>query len=106
MIGDIDPSADVADALMRKAGGHGRLLWHKSKRWASATFEGSHDEIAFEFLGTEATASGEQLLAGLFDAEFTLRGRIVADAKIGYHTRLQRPQPRMVVVLELLLLKD
>lgn len=106
MVGEVEPKADVADALMRMAGGHGRLLWHKSKRWASATFEGSRDEIAFEFLGAEATAAGEHLLSGLFDAEFTLRGRILAHAKIGYHTRLQRPQPRMVVVLELLILKD
>lgn len=106
MIGDVDPCPDVPEALMRLAGGHGRLLWHKSKRWASASFEGTRDEVAIEYFGPEASAAGEQLVAGLDDAEFALPGRIVADAALGYHTRLNRPQKRTVAVLELLIVKD
>ena len=106
MIGDVDPNCDVAEALMRMAGGYGRLLWHKSKRWASASLEGSRDEVAFEYLGAEASAAGEQLLVDLRDATFALAGRTVADTQIGYHTRLNRPQPRTIAVLELLIVKD
>lgn len=106
MIGDVEPNKDVAEALMRLAGGYGRLLWHKSKRWASASLEGTRDEVAFEYLGPEASAAGEQMLVGLDEADFALAGRTVTDTQIGYHTRLNRPQPRTVAVLELLIVKD
>lgn len=103
MIGDRIPDADVPAALMKQAGGHGRLLWHKSKGWASATFEGSRDEVAFEYFGAEAAAAGERFLANLHDVEIALPGRIVADAKVGYHQPLKE---RTIAVLELLLVKD
>jgi hypothetical protein len=106
VIGDVDPKNDVAEALMRMAGGYGRLLWHKSKQWASASLEGTRDEVAFEYLGPDASAAGEQLLVDLNDANFALPGRTVTDTQIGYHTRLNRPQPRTVAVLELLIVKD
>ena len=103
MIGDRVPDADVPAALMAHAGGHGRLLWHKSKSWASATFEGSRDEVAFEYFGAEAAAAGEQFLANLHDVDIRLPGRILADAKVGYHQPLRE---RTIAVLELLPVKD
>lgn len=106
MIGDVDPIPDVAEALMRLADGHGRLLWHKSKLWASASFEGTRDEIAFEYFGPEASAAGERMIASLHVADFALPGRLVADAKVGYHTRLSRPQRRSIAAIELLIVKD
>lgn len=106
MIGDVDTCPDVPEALMRLAGGHGRLLWHKSKRWASASLEGTRDEVAIEYFGYEASVAGEWLIVELDEADFALPGRVVADTKIGYHTRLHRPQNRTIVVLELLIVKD
>jgi hypothetical protein len=106
VIGDRAPDVDVAAALLALAGGHGRLLWHKSKGWASASFAGSRDEIAIEYFGPEASAAGEQLLTELDRVEFTLPSRVVADARIGYHTRLYRPQPRTIAVIELLIVED
>lgn len=100
------PNPDVPAALMALAGGHGRLLWHKSKPWTSATFSGTRDEVALEYLGPEASEAGEQLLIKLDDSELSLRGRIFAGAEVRYHTRLNRPQKRTVAVLELLLVED
>lgn len=102
----VDPDPDIPAALMALAGGHGRLLWHKSKPWASANFSGSRDEVALEFFGNEASAAGEAMLAAMLDAEFVLLGRIVADIELRWHTRLYRPQERTVALIELLLVKD
>jgi len=106
MIGTREPDADVPAALMALAGGHGRLLWHKSKGWASATFEGSRDELCLEYLGAEAVAAAEPMLMGLRDAEIDLPGRIVAEAELGWNTRLAKPDDRIVAVIDLLLVKD
>lgn len=106
MIGDIAPNDDVAAALMRLANGHGRLLWHHSKSWASASLVGTRDELCFEYLGVEAMDAGTALVDQMRDLEFRLPGRTVADAVLGYNRRLQMPAPRFVAVIELLLVKD
>lgn len=97
---------DVPAALMSMAGGHGRLLWHKSRLWASANFSGSRDEIALEFFGAEASERGEAMLSVLADAEFVVPGRTVADVDLRYHTRLYRPQRRTVAIIEILLVEE
>lgn len=102
----VEPDPDIPAALMALAGGHGRLLWHKSRPWASASFVGSRDEIALEFFGPEASDAGEAMLMTVHDAEFVLSGRTVADIELRYHTRLYRPTRRSVAILELLLVKD
>ncbi len=106
MISDVEPNADVAAELMRLADGHGRLLWHHSKRWASANFEGSRDELCLEYIGADAMAAGTALAAQLDELVIRLPGRIVADAQLGFHRSLQKPMPRFVAVFELLLVKD
>jgi hypothetical protein len=106
MIGDVEPNADVADALMRLADGHGRLLWHHSKPWASANFTGTRDELCFEYLGAEAMAAGTALVDQMRELEFRLPGRIVADAVLGFNRRLNKPMPRFVAVIELLIVED
>lgn len=102
----VDPDPDVPAALMALAGGHGRLLWHKSRPWASANHAGSRDEVALEFFGGDASDAGEAMLFTMHEAEFVLFGRIVADIVLGYHTRLYRPQKRTIAVIELLLIED
>ena len=102
----VEPDADIPAALMALSGGHGRLLWHKSRPWASAAFSGSRDEIALEYFGAEASDAGEAMLMTVHDAEFVLFGRTVADVELRYHTRLYRPTKRSVAILELLLVKD
>lgn len=97
---------DVAAAMMALAGGHGRLLWHKSKPWASASFAGSRDELGLEFMGVAAVDAGSAMLLQLRDAEFALPGRCVADVELRWNTRLYRPQERIVAVIELLIVED
>lgn len=106
MISDVEPNADVAAELMRLADGHGRLLWHHSKQWASANLAGSRDELCLEYIGAEAMAAGTALADQLAELPFRLAGRIVADATLGFNRRLQKPMPRFVAVFELLLVKD
>lgn len=106
MIGDVEPNPDVAAALMRLADGHGRLLWHHSKRWASANFDGTRDELCLEYIGADAMTAGTALADQLRELEFRLPGRFVADATLGFNRRLQKPMPRFVAVFELLLVKD
>lgn len=102
----LTPNPDVAAALMAQANGHGRLLWHESRPWASANFTGSRDEVAFEYFGREAATIGDVVLAALPDLEFQLEGRTVADATVLWHHRHYRPDQRLVVAFELLLVKD
>ncbi|HMO74558.1 MAG TPA: hypothetical protein PKD99_02350 [Sphingopyxis sp.] len=106
MIGDRDPDPHVPAALMALAGGHGRLLWHKSKRWASASFSGSRDEVAFEYFGREAVELAELALAALGESEIAVPGRTVADACVSWQRRLHRPDVRLVAVIDLLLVED
>ena len=106
MIGTRHPDSDVPAALMALAGGHGRLLWHKSKDWASTTFKGSRDEVAFEFMGDGAVEAGDRMLMAMHSAEFVLFDRTVADIELTYSTRLMRPMRRMIAVIELLLVAD
>lgn len=102
---DVQPDPDIPAALMALAGGHGRLLWHKSRRWASANFAGSRDEVAFEFFGTDAVTAGDAMLAAMGDHEFVLLGRVVVDIGLRYFTRLKKPTDRTIAVIELLLVE-
>jgi hypothetical protein len=100
---DVPPDPDIPAALMALAGGHGRLLWHKSRPWVSANFAGSRDEVAFEYFGSEAVAAGDAMLASMADHEFVLPDRIVVDIELRYFTRLKKPTDRTVAVIEMLL---
>lgn len=50
-----------------------------SRAWASVTFSGSRQELAFRVEGDEAEAAAARFVSGLSAAEFPLRGHIVAD---------------------------
>jgi len=50
-----------------------------SRSWASATFTGARHEIAFRLEGLGASEAADMFLANLGEAEFELRGHIVAD---------------------------
>lgn len=106
MISDVEPRPDVAEALMHLAGDHGRLLWHHSKKWASASFVGTRDEICLEYNGAEAMAAGTAMVDHIVEQHIRLQGRIVADVRLGFNRRLQKPAPRFVAVLELLIVED
>jgi hypothetical protein len=78
----------VRTALKALAGGHGTVLSHDEKAWASITFSGTRHEVVMEFCGPEAVAAGEELIERLPEHEFNLPGHLVADAtitKIDHH---------------------
>ena len=100
------PWARLLDALLGLTGGHGELVSHTERPWASATFAGSRHTVTLTFAGLEAIAAAEQFIAVLPDHEFEIRGQLVADATITEASLSMLPQPKFVVVAELLLLEE
>ncbi len=92
--------------VLRLAEGHGELLRHGERPWASATFAGSRHTIALSFAGTEAIAAGERLIVALPDHEFDIPGHLVADATVSETDHTMLPTPLLTVELEVLLLED
>jgi hypothetical protein len=76
---------DVATALVRairdSLAGAGRFTLEElvSRAWASVTFSGSRQELAFRIEGDGAEAAASRFLSGLRAAEFPLSGHILAD---------------------------
>lgn len=100
------PSRKLAASLLALAGGHATLLRHAEQPWASITFAGARHELTLAFLGSEAIEAGEAFIAAVPDHEFAIRGQLVADAAIRAVDHMLLPEPRLTVVLELLLLED
>lgn len=50
-----------------------------SRAWASATFSGARHEFQLRIEGEDANAATDAFLCCLADAEFALRGHILAD---------------------------
>lgn len=50
-----------------------------SRSWASGTFVGTRHALAFRLAGEGADAAADAFLADLEEAEFQLRGHILAD---------------------------
>ncbi len=100
------PWAKLLDALLALTGGHGELVSHTERPWASATFSGSRHTVTLNFDGLEAIAAAEQFIAVLPDHEFDIRGQLVADATISEASLSMLPEPKFVVVADLLLLEE
>ena len=100
------PWAKLLDALLELTGGHGELVSHTERPWASATFAGSRHTVTLNFDGLEAITAAEQFIAVLPDHEFEIRGQLVADATITEANLAMLPQPKFAVVAELLLLEE
>ncbi|HSJ77402.1 MAG TPA: hypothetical protein VK913_01595 [Erythrobacter sp.] len=96
----------VRTALKAIAGGHGTLLSHDEKAWASITFSGTRHEMVLEFCGAEAVVGGEELIERLPDHEFTIPGQLVADATIIKVDHRFGAMERLQVTTVLLLLEE
>ena len=100
-------SADrVRKALTELHGGHGEVLTHTEKAWASITFAGTRHSLKLVFVGADAVATGEVFVAELPEHEFAIPGQIVADAAILEVEHRLLPEPQLVVQCELLLLEE
>lgn len=96
----------LREALIALAEGHGEVLRHEERAWASVTFAGARHRITLDFAGTQAVAGGEALIAKLPEHEFALPGQLVADATVCAVEHDLLPQPRLRVACELLLVED
>ena len=96
----------VRSALSGITGGHGTVLEHSEKAWASITFAGTRHEVVLEFCGPDAVAAGEELIERLPDHEFTLPGQLVADATVTKVDHRFGAMERLEVTAVLLLLEE
>ncbi len=96
----------LRQALLGLSAGHGRVVRHCEKPWASVTFEGARHTVELSFDGAEGVAAGETLIETLADHEFAIPGQLVADANVIAVDHSLLPEPRLAVTCELLLLKD
>jgi hypothetical protein len=100
------PASQLRTALLGLSQGHGELLSHHERPWASVTFSGAHHTLGIEFSGTEAIAAGEQLIATVPEHEFAIPRQLVADVAVVSVEHTTLPAPRLVVTLEVLMLED
>lgn len=77
---------DAATALLRalgarfaEFGGTFQIEELSSRCWASVTFSGARHRIVFSLAGAGAGAAADSFLEGMEEAEFDLRGHILAD---------------------------
>ncbi len=96
----------LIDALLRLGEGHGELIRHCERTWASATFSGTRHTVMLHFRGAEAIAAGERLIAALPDHEFALPRALVADATVREASHSLLPEPLLSVEAELLVLDE
>lgn len=91
--------------IVALAGGHGNLLVHSERSWASITFAGRRHRLTYAFDGAEAVEHAETMIALLPEHEFAIPGQLVADAAVVSVDHRIHP-PRLVADLELLLLDE
>jgi hypothetical protein len=101
-----DPANRLLAALQALGGGHGALLRHEERAWASITFAGARHTLVFRFAGDAAVAAGEALVAALPEHEFAIPHRLVADATVTAVRHALVPEPVMEVDCEVLVLED
>ena len=99
-------TARLERAVLALAGGHGRIVEHRERSWASITFAGTRHTLRVVFDSPDAIEGGEALIAALPDHEFALPGQLVADATINTVDHVMEPGPTLTVTCELLLLED
>jgi hypothetical protein len=92
--------------LATLAGPGARFERHAERAWSSTTFIGARHTFTLTFTGPQAVAGGEHLIAELPDHEFTLPGRLVADAKVVAAEHSLVDGPRLTIEAELLVLDE
>lgn len=92
--------------VLKLAGGHGDLIRHDERPWASVTFSGTRHTIALAFTGSAAIAAAEGVIDSLADHEFDIPGHIVADAQVREVSHQHVPEQKLTMEIEILLLED
>jgi len=92
--------------VLKLAGGHGELIRHDERPWASVTFSGTRHTIVLAFAGADAIAAAETVIDRLPDHEFDIAGHLVADAQVREVSHVHVPAQRLTMEIEILLLED
>ena len=100
------PWKRVVRAVLDLAGPEAQLVRHAETPWASVTFSGARHTIVLGFEGEQAMDAADLFIFALPDHEFTISGRLVADATIRAVDQSMQPSPRVQVEAELLVLDD
>jgi len=100
------PWLGLLGELTKIAGGGTQLLRHAERPWSSNTFSGARHTFHLAFEGPANVAGGEHLIAALPDHEFSLPGRIVADATVIAVEHSLIDGPRLTITAELLVLDE
>ncbi len=98
--------AKLLDVLLTLTEGHGALVSHAERPWASATFSGTRHRASIVFEGPDAVQASDMFIALLPEHEFSIPGQLVADAAIVEVRTQMLPEPHCVIDVELLLLDD
>lgn len=77
----------------------------RSTDWQSLTFVGERHEIHLRIIGSDAAAVAARLTDGIGDADFALRGHVVADIALGAPLR-HEPGGGVEIVLEALTIAE
>ena len=101
-----DPANLLLAALFALGRGHGALLRHEERAWASITFAGARHSLAFRFAGDAGVAAGEAFVTKLPEHEFAIPHRLVADATVVVVRHGLLPEPSLEVECEVLMLED
>ena len=101
-----DPANLLLAALYTLGHGHGALLRHEERAWASITFSGARHTLSFRFTGDAAVAAGEAFVAMLPEHEFAVPKFLVADATVVATRHTLLPQPALEVDCEILMLAE
>lgn len=104
---------DAASAFLRAVrvnfvnfvGSGGAFSLHElvSRSWASVTFSGARHRIAFSLEGPGAGEAADAFLGSMAEAEFDLRGHILADITLAGE---ERSGERVRISLEALTVED
>jgi hypothetical protein len=100
------PWLQLVSAVLKLAGEHAQLLSHSEAAWASITFTGTRHVIRLRFEGDAGAADAEAFIDAMAEHEFTLSGKLVADATIAMVEHTQVPEPSLIVEAELLVIDD
>lgn len=100
------PANRLLEALCALGGGHGALLRHEERAWASITFAGCNHRVTFRFSGAAGVAAGERFVATLPEHEFAIPHCLVADATVAAVRHALLPEPCLEVECDVLLLDE
>ena len=100
------PANRLLAALHALGGGHGALLRHEERPWASITFSGCNHSVTFRFAGDAGVAAGEAFVATLPEHEFAIPHQLVAEATVTAARHALRPEPSLEVECAVLLLDE